>query len=40
MDIFEGENNFYFEDLWDLEEAWTFEGYIEGFPTLIHTFDF
>ena len=40
MDIFEGENNFYFEDLWDFEEAWTFEGYIEGFPTLIHTFDF
>jgi hypothetical protein len=40
MDIFEGENNFYFEDLWDFEEAWTFEGNIEGFPTLIHTFDF
>ncbi len=39
MDIFEGENNFYFEDLWDLEEAWTFERNPESFPTLIHTFD-
>jgi hypothetical protein len=40
MDIFEGENNFYFEDLWDFEEAWSFEGDTEGFPNLIHLIDF
>ena len=38
VDAFTDQDNFYYEGIWNFEEAWTFEFTIDGFPTLIHSY--
>ncbi len=38
LDPFTDEDNFYYEGIWNFEEAWTFEFTNDGFPTLIHSY--
>ena len=38
LDAFTDENEFYFDGIWNFEEAWTFDFTQDGFPTLIHSY--
>ena len=38
LDAFKSQDDFYYEGIWNVEEAWTFDITNDGFPTLIHSY--